>query len=89
MLLTERGILRPTQILDAEIEVLRDAVPRVARVTILWEPEYPGMELYRREADRAAKAMAIRLTLHPVRTLPELESALTLTARERPDGGPR
>ena len=67
------------------LEVLRDAVPRVTRVTILWEPEFPGMELYRREAERAAQAMGIRLTLLPGRTLAELEAAFTLIVRERPD----
>jgi len=67
------------------LEVLRDAVPRVSRVTTLSEPEFPGMELYRREAERAAKAMGIRLTPQPARNLAELEAAFALTARERPD----
>lgn len=67
------------------LEVLRDAVPRATRVTILWEPEFPGMELYRRETERAAGAMGIRLTLLPGRTLAEMETAFTLIARDRPD----
>jgi putative ABC transport system substrate-binding protein len=67
------------------MEVLRDTVPRATRVTILWDPDFPGLELYRREAERAADAMGIRITLLPVRTLVELETAFTLTARERPD----
>ena len=67
------------------LEVLRDAVPRVKRVTILWEPEYPGMELYRRATERAAEAMGIRLTLLPGRSLAEMETAFAAIARERPD----
>jgi len=67
------------------LQVLRDAVPRVSRVTILFEPEFPGMKFYLRATERAAEAMGIRLTLLPGRTLAEIESAFTLSARERPD----
>lgn len=67
------------------LEVLRDAVPRAKRVTILWEPEYPGMELYRRATEQAAEAMGIRLTLLPGRSLAEIETALAAVARDRPD----
>ncbi|MBI3371967.1 MAG: ABC transporter substrate-binding protein [Betaproteobacteria bacterium] len=67
------------------LEVLRDAVPGVARITILGEPEFPGMKLYIRATERAAEAMGIRLTLLPVRTLEEVETAFTVIARTRPD----
>jgi putative ABC transport system substrate-binding protein len=67
------------------VELLHDAVPRATRVTIIWQPEFPGMELYRREADRAAEALGIRLTLLPGGSLAELESALAKTAQDRPD----
>jgi putative tryptophan/tyrosine transport system substrate-binding protein len=67
------------------VEVLRDAVPRITRVTVLWEPEFPGMELYRRESERAAGKMGIRLTLLPGRTLAEMEAGFAHVVRERPD----
>jgi putative ABC transport system substrate-binding protein len=67
------------------LEVLHDAVPHATRITILWEPEFPGMELYRRETEHAAEALGIRLTLLPVRTLVELETAFTVIVRNRPD----
>jgi len=67
------------------LEVLRDAVPRVHRVACLLEPDYPGMELYRRQTERAADVMGIRPAFLPVRTAGDLESALGLIARDRPD----
>ena len=68
-----------------KLEILRDALPRLARVTVLLEPEYPGMLAYTRATERAAKAMGIRLTLLRVRSLEELEHAFTLITRDRPD----
>jgi len=41
--------------------------------------------MYRRETERAAEAMGIRPTFVPVRALAELEGALGLIARDRPD----
>jgi len=67
------------------LELLKDTVPNLKRVTILWEPDFPGIELYRVEAERAAQALGIRLTLLPVRTLADLGSALVRMASDRPD----
>ena len=68
-----------------KLELLRDAVPRIARVAFLWNPEHPGMEAYRPATERAAKAMGIRLTEFPVGNLEEIEQAFTLIAQDRPD----
>jgi len=67
------------------LEALRDAVPRLVRVACLVEPEYPGMHLYRRQTERAAEAMGIRLTFVNVHTAAELDGALGLIAQTRPD----
>jgi len=67
------------------MEVLRDAVPGTKRVTYLWEPDYPGMDLYRRPTERAAAAMGIRLTGLSVRTLADLDAALPQIIQQRPD----
>ena len=67
------------------VEILRDTIPRIQRIAILWEPNFPGMEIYRREADRAAEALKIKLTLLPGGTLAELESALKILVLDRPD----
>jgi len=84
------GNITGTTIEDPEmggkkLEILRDTVPHLARVTGLWEPEFPGMDIYYRATERAAKAMDIRLTMLPARTIDEMEHAFTLITRERPD----
>ena len=73
------------EISGKKLELLRDAVPRIARVVILWNPERPGMEAYRPAAERAAKAMGIRLTELSARNLEEIEHAFTVIAQDRPD----
>jgi putative ABC transport system substrate-binding protein len=54
------------------LQVLRDALPRITRVTYLWEPEFPGIEMYRLATERAGAAMGLTLTGLPVRTLVDL-----------------
>lgn len=67
------------------LEVLHDAVPRAKKVAILWEPNYPGMELYRQATERAATAMGIRLTLLSGQNIGEIEASLAAIVKERPD----
>jgi putative ABC transport system substrate-binding protein len=67
-------------------EVLRDAVPRMSRITWICEPDYPGMPQYLAEIERACNVMKLRLTLLKVRSPPELEAALAAVAHEHPDG---
>jgi len=68
-----------------KLELLREAVPGVSRVTLLWGPALPGLEAYRRSAERAAQALGMRLTALPCHTLAELEAAFAGIAQSRPD----
>jgi putative ABC transport system substrate-binding protein len=68
-----------------KLEILREVVPGAKRITLIWEPEFPGMDAYIREAQRAATTLGIRLTLLPGRTLAELEAAFNLMDTDRPD----
>ncbi len=67
------------------LEVLHDLLPRAKRVAVLWEPEFPGMELYRQATERAADAMGIRLTLLSGQSIAEIEAAFAAIVRDRPD----
>lgn len=67
------------------VEVLRDAVPRAKQITSIFEPGSPGLDQYRRATERAASAMGLALKQIPVRDISELNDALSLVARERPD----
>lgn len=67
------------------IELLREAVPGLRRLTTLAEPEYPGMALYLQEAERACAAHGIEMVTLPVREYKDLDAAFQAMERSRPD----
>lgn len=67
------------------VEVLRDTAHRAKRITRIFEPDYPGMNAYHRATERAAAAMGFSLTGIAARNMSELETALSLIVRDRPD----
>lgn len=66
------------------VELLKDAVPSVSRVAILWNPNHADPEF--RETQRAARALGVQLQSLEVREPPDFEGAFQALARERPDG---
>jgi ABC-type uncharacterized transport system substrate-binding protein len=66
------------------LELLREVVPSVATVAILWNPANPYMASSEREVHVAAEALHMKVLSLPVRTLQEIESAFGLMERERP-----
>jgi putative ABC transport system substrate-binding protein len=76
--------LQAPEIAGKFLELLKETVPNLKQVALLWDPDYPGLELYRLEAERAARALGIELTLLPIRTLADLEGAFARLAADRP-----
>jgi putative ABC transport system substrate-binding protein len=66
-------------------QVLREMVPRLARLVWLSDPDYPGMDLYIKAGDEAAARMGVASKNLAVRTLPDLDAALAAHAGDRPD----
>jgi len=67
------------------LEFLREAIPRLSRVAVLWNPANPALVPVLREAQIAAEAL--RLTLQPVvevRRVDDLELAFATIASARP-----
>jgi putative tryptophan/tyrosine transport system substrate-binding protein len=69
------------------LELLKEAVPKVARVAILYDPAAPGRVLELKEALPAA-ARTLRLTVQPweVRAADGFEKVFAALNKERPDG---
>jgi putative ABC transport system substrate-binding protein len=67
------------------LEVLKDALPGARRVSIILEPEWPGMSAYVREADAAARPLGLRLQYLEVRRPADVDAALARVRREPPD----
>jgi len=69
------------------LELLKEAVPKVARVAVLYDPANLVGVLESKEILRAA-ARALRLTIEPweIRTADDFEWVLAELNKERPDG---
>jgi putative ABC transport system substrate-binding protein len=69
------------------LELLKEAVPKVARVAVLYQPALPGSLREVKEVLPVA-ARALRLTIQPweVRAADGLEKVFDALSKERPDG---
>ena len=65
-------------------ELLKEALPNVTRVALLWNPANPDQLAHLIEGEPAARSLGITLHSVPVRRGEELEPALTAMMRERP-----
>jgi putative ABC transport system substrate-binding protein len=67
-------------------QLLKESLPRLSKVAILWNPDNPGSATTFREGDvPAAKAFGVTLVSLEVRGPGDLDSALKTIASERPD----
>ena len=67
------------------LELLKEAVPGLARVAVLWNPASPATVFSFPETQGAAQALGIRLQSLEVRGPDDLESLLEAATRERAD----
>jgi putative tryptophan/tyrosine transport system substrate-binding protein len=74
-----------TDIQGKALQLLKDAVPTVSRVAILWDATEPGRQVQVTAAEEAARALGLEVHLLGVRSPDELESLFTAMARERVD----
>jgi putative ABC transport system substrate-binding protein len=63
------------------VELLKDTVPSISRVAILWNPNHADPEF--RETERAARALAVQLQSLEVRQPGDFEGAFQAAERER------
>ena len=66
------------------LELLREAVPKLSRVSVLWNPANPFHVTAEREARSAAQALHMKVHSVGVRTAQELDPAFDAIVRERP-----
>jgi putative tryptophan/tyrosine transport system substrate-binding protein len=69
------------------LELLKEAVPKLARVAVLYDPAIPGNVREVKE-DLPAVARALKLTIQPwqIRAVDDFEKVFTGLNKERPDG---
>jgi putative ABC transport system substrate-binding protein len=67
-----------------QMELLKEIVPGLGRVAVLWNPDHPGHPRAMPDIKAAARRMGLNLQLVEVRNLDELNVALAGLARKRP-----
>ena len=79
------GVTRLTRDLGGKrLELLKEVVPKLSRVGVLWQPDDPGAALAFKEYDAAARALKIQLQSLEVRgPNPDLEGAFQMAAKGR------
>jgi putative ABC transport system substrate-binding protein len=77
--------LLSTELAGKQLELLREAVSGVARVTVLWNPTSQTHARMLGEAEAAARALGLRFHRLPARGPEEYEGAFLAMRRERAD----
>ncbi len=72
-----------SDLVGKQLEVLKEVVPKVSRVALLWNPANPGSAPQLREAEAAARALRVRLQTLEARVPQEIDSAFAAMTRER------
>jgi putative ABC transport system substrate-binding protein len=65
------------------LELLKEIVPRLSRVAVLWNPESPAAALRMKEAEFAARSLHLQLHSAEARSPNDLEPAFSAMKRER------
>ena len=69
-----------------QLELLKEVVPKFARVAYLFDAANPGSLLAQKEFEAAARALGVELRLTEIRNENDLEAAFTAIAKERVSG---
>jgi ABC-type uncharacterized transport system substrate-binding protein len=71
------------ELVGKRIELLKEAVPKVSRVAILWNPQNPQSDPGFKEAQAAAQALGLKLQILEVRTANDIEDAFRAASKGR------
>jgi putative ABC transport system substrate-binding protein len=74
------------EIIGKNLELLKEAVPRVSRVAFLWNPVPPGAGTFRNVVDTAARSLNVTVQSVQIRGRNELDDAFAAMVRERANG---
>jgi putative ABC transport system substrate-binding protein len=70
------------ELVGKELELLREVVPKVSRMAVLWNPANPGNALQLRSAEAAALALGLQLYPVEMRAPGEIDRAFAAMTRE-------
>jgi len=67
------------------LDVLKEALPRMSRVAVLWNSASPTKAFDFDETQRAAQALRVTVSSIEMKATSDLETAFTAITRARPD----
>ena len=71
------------ELMAKRLQLLLEAVPKVSRMVLLWDPAFVGIEDQVRATEDGARALGIQLQLAGVRSPSEFDTAFTLMRQQR------
>jgi putative ABC transport system substrate-binding protein len=74
-----------TDLSAKELEILKEAVPRAARIGVLWNPTAPSHVLALKAIEAGAEKLGVELLMVPARTADDLAGAFATMTGERVD----
>src|SRR5262245_19298762 len=80
--ITGLSIMGPDTV-GKQLQVLREVVPSVSRVAVLWNPANPGSATQLREVEATGRALKMQLQVLEARIPREIDSAFAAMTRER------
>jgi putative tryptophan/tyrosine transport system substrate-binding protein len=75
-----------SELSSKRLEILKEAVPGLKRVAMLWNPNDPGMTRCYRAAAAAAASLGVAMQALGVREPDDFDAAFAAMTREMPDG---
>ena len=73
------------ELIGKRIELLKETLPRLARIAVLWYPESPTQPLQLKDAEAAAKSLSLQVRPAEARGPEDLEKVFAKIAHERPE----
>ena len=73
------------EVLAKRMELLKETIPRLSRIAILWDRESRTQALTPHHAEPAARSLGLQIRRAEVRRTDDLEAVFASVARERPD----
>jgi len=71
------------EIAGKQLELLKEAAPKVSRAAVLWNPATQGTALFLKETEIAARALGVELQLLEARSLNDFDSAFAAMTTKR------
>ena len=78
--------IQPPEFGGKQVELLKQAVPKLTRLAVVWDPLYPGFKPFYEHAEIAARTLGITMQSIEVRQTSDIDVAFARITKERFQG---